>query len=44
LHASLAEAATDASRLLQLDAELREVVAEKSSVEERWLDIADLAE
>ncbi|HEY7598060.1 MAG TPA: ATP-binding cassette domain-containing protein, partial [Actinophytocola sp.] len=44
LHAALAEAATDADRLLELDAELREVVAEKSSVEERWLDIADLAE
>jgi ATP-binding cassette subfamily F protein uup len=44
LHAALAAAATDADRLLRLDAELREVVAEKSSVEERWLDIADLAE
>jgi ATP-binding cassette subfamily F protein uup len=44
LHTSLAEAATDADRLLALDAELREVVAEKASVEERWLDIADVAE
>jgi len=44
LHTALAEAATDAERLLALDAELREVSAEKSDVEERWLDIADLAE
>ncbi|HEY0451335.1 ABC-F family ATP-binding cassette domain-containing protein [Actinophytocola sp.] len=44
LHAALAEAATDAERLLELDAELRAVVAEKSTVEQRWLDIADLAE
>ncbi|MGH3880365.1 MAG: ABC-F family ATP-binding cassette domain-containing protein [Actinophytocola sp.] len=44
LHGALAEAATDASRLLELDAELREVVAEKSAVEQRWLDIADVAE
>jgi ATP-binding cassette subfamily F protein uup len=44
LHTALAEAATDAERLLSLDAELREVSAEKSDVEQRWLDIADLAE
>jgi ATP-binding cassette subfamily F protein uup len=44
LHTSLAEAATDADRLLALDAELREVLAEKADVEQRWLDIADLAE
>ncbi|MPZ84690.1 MAG: ATP-binding cassette domain-containing protein [Actinophytocola sp.] len=44
LHAALAEAATDAERLLALDAELRDVLAEKSTVEQRWLDIADLAE
>jgi ABC transport system ATP-binding/permease protein len=44
LHTASAEAATDAERLLALDAELREVLAEKSTVEERWLEIADLAE
>ena len=44
LHAALADAATDAGRLLALDAELREVVAEKESVEQRWLDVADAAE
>ncbi|HEV7646758.1 MAG TPA: ABC-F family ATP-binding cassette domain-containing protein [Actinophytocola sp.] len=44
LHAALAEAATDAERLLALDAELRDVVSEKATVEHRWLDIADVAE
>jgi len=44
LHGALAEAATDATRLLALDAELRTVLAEKSTVEQRWLDVADVAE
>jgi ABC transport system ATP-binding/permease protein len=44
LHAALADAATDADRLLSLDAELRAVVAEKATVEERWLEVADAAE
>jgi len=44
LHGALADAATDGERLLALDAELRELLAEKSSVEERWLDVADMAE
>ncbi|MFC4854056.1 ABC-F family ATP-binding cassette domain-containing protein [Actinophytocola glycyrrhizae] len=44
LHEALAAAATDAERLLALDAELRTVLAEKSSVEQRWLDVADVAE
>ncbi|HEX2132289.1 MAG TPA: ABC-F family ATP-binding cassette domain-containing protein [Actinophytocola sp.] len=44
LHAALAEAATDADRLLALDAELREVLTEKTTVEQRWLDVADAAE
>jgi ABC transport system ATP-binding/permease protein len=44
LHAALAEAATDAQRLLALDASLREVLAEKAGVEERWLAVADEAE
>jgi ABC transport system ATP-binding/permease protein len=40
LHTALAEAATDGERLLALDAELRQVLADKESVEELWLDIA----
>jgi len=44
LHTALAEAATDAERLLALDAELRVVLADKSTVEQRWLDVADVAE
>ncbi len=44
LHEALAAAATDAERLLALDAELRAVIAEKSTVEQRWLDVADVAE
>jgi ATP-binding cassette subfamily F protein uup len=44
LHAALAEAATDAPRLLRLDAELREVLAERTRVEEDWLAAAELAE
>jgi ATP-binding cassette subfamily F protein uup len=44
LHTALAEAATDASRLLELDAELRVLLAEKSTVEQRWLDVADVAD
>ncbi|MFL6120340.1 ATP-binding cassette domain-containing protein [Actinophytocola sp.] len=44
LHEALAEAATDAGRLLELDAELRALLADKSTVEQRWLDVADVAE
>ncbi|GAB1515411.1 ABC-F family ATP-binding cassette domain-containing protein [Actinophytocola sp. KF-1] len=44
LHEALAAAATDAGKLLALDAELRAVVAEKATLEERWLDVADEAE
>ncbi|OLF15263.1 ABC-F family ATP-binding cassette domain-containing protein [Actinophytocola xanthii] len=44
LHQALAAAATDAERLLALDAELREVLAEKTTVEQRWLEVADAAE
>ncbi|HXV93905.1 MAG TPA: ATP-binding cassette domain-containing protein, partial [Pseudonocardia sp.] len=44
LHAQLAEAATDPPRLLALDAELREVVAEREAVELDWLAAAELAE
>jgi len=44
LHEALAASATDAGRLLELDAELRVVLADKSTVEQRWLDVADVAE
>ncbi|HEX6352215.1 ABC-F family ATP-binding cassette domain-containing protein [Actinophytocola sp.] len=44
LHEALAEAATNADRLLELDAELRTLLADKSTVEQRWLDVADVAE
>src|SRR5882757_5017128 len=44
LHTALAEAATDPPRLLELDAELRAVVAERATVEEQWLLAAELAE
>ncbi len=40
LHTALAEAATDHQRLLALDAELREVVAEKARTEDAWLSLA----
>ncbi|MGB3771259.1 MAG: ABC-F family ATP-binding cassette domain-containing protein [Rhodococcus sp. (in: high G+C Gram-positive bacteria)] len=41
LHASLAESATDPTTLQGLNAELVTVVAEKESVEERWMELAD---
>lgn len=44
LHTALAEAATDAERLLALDAELRQVLADKESVEGLWLEAAESAE
>ncbi|ALG06501.1 ABC-F family ATP-binding cassette domain-containing protein [Kibdelosporangium phytohabitans] len=44
LHTALAEAATDPDRLLELDAQLRDLVKEKAEVEERWMEIADSVE
>ncbi|OZM84386.1 ABC-F family ATP-binding cassette domain-containing protein [Pseudonocardia sp. MH-G8] len=44
LHAQLAEAATDPTRLLELDRELKAVVTERESVELDWLAAAELAE
>ena len=38
LHAALVEAASDHERLTELDAQLREVSAEKESLEEEWLE------
>ncbi|MDN5758143.1 MAG: ATP-binding cassette domain-containing protein, partial [Tomitella sp.] len=40
LHAELAEAATKPDRLVALDTELADVVRDKDSAEERWMEIA----
>jgi ATP-binding cassette subfamily F protein uup len=44
LHQQLAEAATDPSRLMELDRELKAVVAGREAVEMDWLAAAELAE
>lgn len=44
LHAALADAATDPDKLVTLGAELKEVVVEKEAAEERWMELAELAE
>ena len=44
LHEQLAAAATDPTRLLELDAELKTVLAELADVEHQWLAAAELAE
>jgi ATP-binding cassette subfamily F protein uup len=44
LHEELAAAATDPARLLELDAELKAVLAEQETVELDWLAAAELAE
>ncbi|WP_406638590.1 ABC-F family ATP-binding cassette domain-containing protein [Amycolatopsis sp. WGS_07] len=44
LHASLAEAATDPEKLIELNTELKAVLAEKDDVEARWLETSELAE
>ncbi|MDQ4116188.1 MAG: ATP-binding cassette domain-containing protein, partial [Actinomycetota bacterium] len=44
LHEQLAEAATDPTRLAELDRELKDVVAERESVELDWLAAAERAE
>lgn len=41
LHAALLAAATEPSRLADLNAELQQVVAEKESTEERWMELAE---
>ncbi|MDG3014780.1 ABC-F family ATP-binding cassette domain-containing protein [Speluncibacter jeojiensis] len=40
LHAALAEAATEPARLMELDAQLRQVVADKEAAEEQWMELA----
>ncbi len=42
LHAELAEHATNAERVQELDSALRSVVAEREELEERWLELAEL--
>jgi ATP-binding cassette subfamily F protein uup len=44
LHEKLAAAATDPARLLELDAELKAVLAEQETVEVEWLEVAERAE
>ena len=41
VQAELAAHATDFSRVAALDAELRDVVAEREAAEEAWLSLAD---
>ncbi len=40
LHAELAEVATDPGKLVALDTELKQVVADKDVAEERWMELA----
>ncbi|MCW0212036.1 MAG: ATP-binding cassette domain-containing protein [Pseudonocardia sp.] len=44
LHEKLAAAATDPAKLLELDAELKAVLAEQETVEVEWLEAAERAE
>jgi ATP-binding cassette subfamily F protein uup len=44
LHTELAAHASDFERLAELDTRLRAVTAERESVEEAWLEAAELAE
>ena len=44
LHAQMAEKATDHTAISKLDAELRDVTAEKEALEEAWLEAAEAAE
>ncbi|MFI7421784.1 ABC-F family ATP-binding cassette domain-containing protein [Nonomuraea sp. NPDC049684] len=41
LHAAMAEAASDYAKLGSLDAQLRDVLAQKDTVEAEWLELAD---
>jgi ATP-binding cassette subfamily F protein uup len=44
LHADLLDAAADHVRVVELDRELRELLAERAVAEERWLELAELVE
>ncbi|MEV3983062.1 ABC-F family ATP-binding cassette domain-containing protein [Nonomuraea sp. NPDC049758] len=41
LHAAMAEAASDYAKLGSLDAQLRDVLSQKDTVEAEWLEVAD---
>ncbi|WP_039800980.1 ABC-F family ATP-binding cassette domain-containing protein [Nocardia araoensis] len=41
LHVALTDAATDPDKLVTLGAELKQVLAEKETAEERWLELAE---
>lgn len=41
LHAQIADNATDFGKVAELDAELRELVAERDVLEMRWLELAE---
>ncbi|MEV0230092.1 ABC-F family ATP-binding cassette domain-containing protein [Nonomuraea sp. NPDC050786] len=41
LHAAMADAASDYARLGSLDAQLREITAQKETIEAEWLELAD---
>ncbi|MEO3872480.1 ABC-F family ATP-binding cassette domain-containing protein [Nonomuraea sp. B12E4] len=41
LHTAMAEAASDYAKLGTLDAQLREITAQKDEIESEWLDVAD---
>ncbi|MFB7186379.1 ABC-F family ATP-binding cassette domain-containing protein [Streptomyces sp. NPDC056230] len=43
LHAQIAEHATDFEKVAKLDAELRELIAERDELEMRWLELAEEA-
>jgi ATP-binding cassette subfamily F protein uup len=44
LHERMADNASDHERVLELDAELRSLAAEKTELEDQWMDLADDAE
>jgi ATP-binding cassette subfamily F protein uup len=44
LHEQLAAAATDPARLMELNAQLKDVVTEREAVELEWLEAAEAAE
>lgn len=43
LHAQIAENSTDYDKVAKLDAELRELIAERDELEMRWLELAEEA-
>jgi ATP-binding cassette subfamily F protein uup len=44
LHDALAAAATDPEKLMELNTELKAVLAEKDEIEQRWLEVSELVE